>query len=262
MNMSNAQFAGDDEVAPQLDELDDRELLTLAREGSQEAYATLFSRYSYSAYRLTRHLGLKDESEDVVSESFAQVLALLRRGKGPDTAFRAYLFTTIRHEAARRAKFRQRVLPTDDVQLIDRAAPFGDGRIDEFERTSIRAAYESLPPRWRTALWQVEVEGLKPIELAPALQLSANGTSALVYRARSGLREAYLQQHVNATGPVDGEECQRARAKLSSFVRRTLSRREYDAVRTHLEACENCARVHVDLVEVNQHVGGSVADRF
>ncbi|AWB91331.1 sigma-70 family RNA polymerase sigma factor [Aeromicrobium chenweiae] len=235
-------------------ELDDGALLALARDGDPEAYAALFTRYSYAAHRLARHLGQKEDSEDVVAESFAQVLSLVRRGKGPDRAFRAYLFTTIRHEAARRARASQRVTPTDDVERIDRPVPFGHGRLDEFERSAVRAAYESLPPRWRTVLWHLDVEGRTPQELGPLLELSPNSVSALVYRARSGLRQAYLQQHVKPSEP-DSRTCRDVRAKLSAFVRRTASVREQEKVHAHLSACQECLSIYLDLQEVNREVG-------
>ncbi|MFI5426977.1 RNA polymerase sigma factor [Aeromicrobium sp. UC242_57] len=250
--MPNTHRADGCPAAPSLDELGDSELLRLARDGAQDAYAALFDRYSYPAYRLARHLGQRDESDDVVSEAFARVLALLRRGKGPETAFRAYLFTTIRHEAASRAKARQRVVPTDDVEQIDQAVRFGDGQLDVFERTTIRAAYESLPPRWRTVLWHVDVEGRGAVEIGPLLELSANSVSALVYRARSGLREAYLQQHVKRDAPVDGEQCRTVRSRLSAVVRQSAARRVIDTVAQHLETCEACRQVHAELVEVDR----------
>jgi len=239
----------------QLVDLDDGALLTMARSGHQEAYATLFSRYSYAAHRLARHLGQKEDSDDVVSEAFAQVLDLLGRGKGPERAFRAYLFTTVRHECARRAKARKRVVPTDDMQQIDTPVAFGDGKLDDFERTAIRAAYESLPTRWQTVLWHLDVEGRKPHELGPLLDLSANSVSALVYRARAGLREAYLQQHVKDEQPADSRTCLDHRAKLSSFVRRTASARDQERIHAHLESCSDCMAIYLDLQEVNRDVG-------
>lgn len=257
--MPNADFADEAPEHPLLTDLEDGALLALARAGSHDAYAALFERYSYSAYRLARHLGQRQESDDVVSESFAKVLALLQRGKGPETAFRAYLFTTIRHEVVSRAKQQRRVVPTDDVQQIGSPVPCGDGKLDDFERTTIRAAYESLPVRWRTVLWHLEVEGLKPLELGPMLDLSPNSISALVYRARSGLREAYLQQHVNADGPVVGSECSTVRAKMSSFVRHTAARRDEDRISAHLQHCQPCLLVQQEVVETNQQVGGRIA---
>jgi RNA polymerase sigma factor (sigma-70 family) len=236
-------------------DLDDGSLLAMARTGHREAYAALFSRYSYAAHRLARHLGQREDSDDVVSEAFAQVLDLLGRGKGPDTAFRAYLFTTVRHECARRAKARKRVMPTDDLGQIDSPVAFGNGELDDFERSAIRAAYESLPARWRTVLWHLDVEGRKPHELGPLLDLSANSVSALVYRARAGLREAYLQQHVKQQHPDDSRTCAEHRVKLSAFVRRTSSAREQERMHAHLESCRECMAIYLDLQEVNRDVG-------
>ncbi|KAA1379734.1 sigma-70 family RNA polymerase sigma factor [Aeromicrobium fastidiosum] len=234
---------------------DDGALLALARAGHQQAYATLFARYSYAAHRLARHLGQKEDSDDVVSEAFAQVLDLLGRGKGPERAFRAYLFTTVRHECARRAKARKRVTPTDDLRQIDTPVAFGNGELDGFERSAIRAAYESLPDRWQTVLWHLDVEGCKPHELGPLLGLSPNSVSALVYRARAGLREAYLQQHVKDEQAGDSRTCVEHRSKLSAFVRRTASARDQERVHAHLESCGDCMAIYLDLQEVNREVG-------
>lgn len=243
------------EDVPQLDELDDAQLIDMSRAGHEDAYGVLFTRYAYAGRRLARHLGQAEDSDDVVSEAFAQVLDLLRRGKGPDRAFRAYLFTTIRHESGRRAKARQRVMPTDDETQIDTAVPFGDGQLDQFEKTAVRAAYESLPDRWRTVLWHLDVEGRKPHELGPLMDLSANSVSALVYRARSGLREAYLAQHVNADTTAFDAGCGGVRTQLAAYVRGTSSPRERGKVAQHLEQCAECTRVSIDLGEVNRQVG-------
>ena len=257
--MQDADAVSVSEAGLALAELDDAELLSMARQDNQEAYAALFTRYTYAAHRLARHLGQREEAEDVVSESFAQVLDLVRRGKGPDRAFRAYLFTTIRHESARRAKARQRVLPTDDDRQIDSVVPFGGGQLDDFEKSAIRAAYESLPDRWRTVLWHLDVEGRKPHELGPLLDLSANSVSALVYRARSGLREAYLQQHVKEQDAGGSRACRDVRDKLSTFVRRSAPSREQERVHAHLESCSECLGIYLDLKEVNREVGAIIS---
>lgn len=242
-------------IRPQIDELDDGQLITMARAGHQDAFGVLFTRYAYAGRRLARHLGQGEDSDDVVSEAFAQILDLLRRGKGPDRAFRAYLFTSIRHESGRRAKARQRVMPTDDDSQIDTAVPFGNGQLDQFEKTAVRAAYESLPDRWRTALWHLDVEGRKPHELGPLMDLTPNSVSALVYRARAGLREAYLAQHVNPQTPGNNATCPVVRDQLAAYVRGTSAAREKAHVASHLEGCEPCTRAHADLLHINLHVG-------
>ena len=58
----------------------------------------------------------------------------------------------------------------------------------------VSAAFRQLPDRWRHILAAVEIEGRKPAELAAELGLSPNAASALVARARRGLRAAYLDE--------------------------------------------------------------------
>lgn len=252
MNTQTASWMSD---VPALEELETPALLAMARGGDQTAYATLYDRYAYAAHRLARHLGMRDDAEDIVSEAFARILDLVGRGKGPTANFRAYLFTTVRHEAGRRALARQKVLPTDDDSQIDTPVAFGDNQLDSFERTTIRAAYESLPERWQTVLWHLEVEGHKPQELAAALQVSPNSVSALVYRARSGLRQAYLQQHVQSASPEAAKECTSTRAKLPGFLQRTASSRELEKIHAHLSSCADCMSAYTDLEATGVEIG-------
>jgi RNA polymerase sigma factor (sigma-70 family) len=229
-----------------IEHLDDETLIARTRRGDDDAFAELYRRHSYGALRLARHLGQREESDDVVAESFARLLDLLRRGKGPDQSFRAYLYTTVRHEAGHRAKAVQRVRPTDDEALIDSAVEFGGGTLDVFERTTIRAAYESLPERWRSVIWHLDVEGRKPQEIAEMLDLTPNSVSALVYRARSGLRDAYVQQHVNSRAP--GEDVHRdTREQFGAVLRRTAAPRVLERVHAHLASCEACMAVYLEL---------------
>jgi RNA polymerase sigma factor (sigma-70 family) len=59
----------------------------------------------------------------------------------------------------------------------------------------ISEAFDQLPERWRQVLVAVEIEGRRPAQLAPELGLSPNAVSALVARARRGLRVAYRDAH-------------------------------------------------------------------
>lgn len=240
---------------PTLEDLETSELLVMVRDGYQPAYAALYNRYAYPALRLARHLGMREEAEDVVSESFARILDLVGRGKGPTSNFRSYLFTTVRHEAGHRAKARQKILPTDDESQIDTVVPFGDSQLDAFERTTIRAAYESLPARWQTVLWHLDVEGHKPQELAEALDVSPNSVSALVYRARSGLRQAYLQQHVAPPSSDTDDLCADARTRLPAFLQSSGSTRERERTHAHLASCPDCMSAYVELQATGVEIG-------
>jgi hypothetical protein len=97
-------------------------------------------------------------------------------------------------------------------------------------------------------LWHTEVEGEKPAAIAPLLGLTANGVSALAYRAREGLRQAYLQQHL---ADVAGDRCRWTTERLGAYVRGGLTKRENRNVREHMDDCAKCTAVYLELVEVN-----------
>ena len=239
-----------------LEELGDEQLLDLVRLGSSKAYAVLFARYRVAGHRFARFLSNSVDAKDIVSETFAQILHQLRQGRGPDTSFRSYLFTSIRREAGRRAKMGRRVSPTDDVAVMDRKVPLFDGRVDWFERDIVRAAFESLPERWRTVLWRMEVDGLKPHEIAPSMGMKPNGVSALACRAREGLRRAYLHHHVASMSEKKSDSaCAEIRHRLAGFIRGTATTRDASLVDSHLRSCAICMDVHLELEEVNAHLG-------
>ncbi|MRK00718.1 sigma-70 family RNA polymerase sigma factor [Aeromicrobium sp. S22] len=164
----------------------DAELVVLARTGDREAYGVLFVRHRAVAERVARRSTSREDVDDVVSESFARVLAQICAGRGPVASFRAYLLTAVRHEAARRRAQGRRCEPTAEIEGL--ATPTSLPELDD----EVREAYRTLPERWQRVLWQLEVEGRRPHELAAELGMSANAVSALGTRARAGLRSAYL----------------------------------------------------------------------
>lgn len=166
---------------------DDATLLALARQGDDDAYGRLYARHRDVAHRVARRVVGAGEVDDVVADSFVAVLAQLRSGRGPTSSFRAYLLTAVRHAAARRGADRRRCEPRLDLEPAGRSGP------DLAEHADVRDAYGTLPPRWRHVLWRLDVEGVPPRELAAELGVSPNAVSALGYRARAGLRAAYLR---------------------------------------------------------------------
>jgi RNA polymerase sigma factor (sigma-70 family) len=166
--------------------MDDVMLLALVREGNDEAFGLLYARHRAVAGRVAARVLGGVEADDVVAEAFVAVLVQIRAGRGPTVSFRAYLLTAVRHEAARRRALLRRCEPTVDLDPAGRTTP------DLAEQADLRDAYGTLPPRWRHVLWRLDVEGVPPRELALELGVSANAVSALGYRARAGLRAAYL----------------------------------------------------------------------
>jgi hypothetical protein len=151
---------------------------------------------------------------------------------------------------------RKRVSPTEDMATIDKPVPFGGSGPDTFERELVRDAFASLPKRWQTVLWQLDVDGWKPNELAAELGIAPNAVSALAYRAREGLRKAYLEQHVMTKGESWAAACKDVRRRLVVFVRGSATARDVIMIDPHLEACGPCMDAYLELEEVNSHLGG------
>ncbi len=231
----------------------DAELITAARAGDSAAFGTLYERHAPAARAVARQYTRSSaDAEDIVSDGFIKVFAVVRAGGGPDIAFRAYLFTVVRRLAYAGAQGGRRVQPTDDMAIFETA--FGaagspeDPALAGFERGVVAKAYASLPERWQAALWYTEIEQLSAAQIAPLLGLTANGVAALAYRAREGLRQAYLQQHL---AEPQSDQCRTVNHKFGAYVRGGLAKRETAQVEAHLDSCGECRSLVLELGDVN-----------
>ncbi len=231
----------------------DAELITAVRVGDARAYEELYRRHVDAAMAVGRHLtGSKADAEDVVSEAFARVLSALQRGAGPEMAFRPYLLTSVRNAFYDRMRKDKRLDVTDEVpEDMGRVLAAAASSDDEEERRLAAAAFASLPERWQLVLWHTEVEGRSPAEVAPLLGLAPNAVAALAYRAREGLRQAYLNAHIQARPPAG---CEDTIPKLGAYVRNDLSNRDRQKVEAHLEGCERCQLIVVELQEAGSRL--------
>ncbi len=230
----------------------DAELISSVRAGDVDAYGELFTRHHAAAQRLARQLLPGPDADDLVSEAFAKVLNVLMGGGGPDLAFRAYLLTAVRRLHVDKVRATAKATPTDDLTPYDPGVPFSDTVIAGFEGGAAAKAFAALPERWQMVLWHLEVEGQKPAEVALLLGMSANSVSALAYRAREGLRQAFLQMHA---ADLVGDDCRWTHDRLGAYVRNGLSRRDTGKVEDHLECCRRCTAMYLELLEVNSSMG-------
>ncbi|WP_019135343.1 sigma-70 family RNA polymerase sigma factor, partial [Cellulomonas massiliensis] len=247
----------------QLDEasVSDAELIAAARSGDAGALGVLYERHAEAARAVAaRYTNSAADADDVVSESFAAVMGALQRGNGPTEAFRAYLFTVVRRVAGTRRDAGRREQPTDDLAALESGTAWAgsaeDPALAGFERGVVARAFHSLPERWQAVLWHTEVDGLNPAQIAPILGISANSVAALAYRAREGLRQAYLQQHLG--DPLE-PGCRAFAGKLGSYVRGGLGTRETAAVERHLDECGECRGLVLELGDVNHGMRAVVA---
>ena len=226
----------------------DRELLARVRAGDDGAFGELFTRHADAVRRFAlRHVREHAEADDLTAEAFFRVLQAIRRGNGPTEHVRTYLLTVARRVAWEWSG-RRRDVPVEDEELSLRVEPFPDVTANRPEHALISRAFTSLPERWRTVLWQVEVEGERPAAVAPHFGLSPNAMAALARRAREGLRAAYLQAHLaEDTGP---RACSSVVAKLGTYTAGGAQGTEHRRIRKHLQTCSSCNALHAELVEV------------
>ncbi|MDQ3615833.1 MAG: sigma-70 family RNA polymerase sigma factor [Actinomycetota bacterium] len=234
----------------------DAELIARVRGGDGAAFGDLFSRHVDAANRLGRYLVRGPDADDLVSDAFTKLLQLLQGGGGPDVAFRAYLLTVVRRLHIDKVRSGARLHTADDMSLFDPGVPFTDTAVASFENGAAAKAFASLPERWQMVLWHLEVEGQKPAEIAPLLGMSANSVSALAYRAREGLRQAFLTMHLS---DISADECRWVTEHLGAYVREGLSRRDNGKVSEHLDECRRCTAMHLELTEVNSNLSGIIA---
>jgi RNA polymerase sigma factor (sigma-70 family) len=229
--------------------LSDAELIAAVRRGDTQAYGELYERHLAAANRAAAYLvGTTAEREDLVAEAFTRVLQVLRTGRGPAHDFRPYLLVTMRHaaiNAARRSPSTALYADLPDAYLRGATDDPVDARLTGNEAAS---AFAGLPERWRQVLWHTEVEGASPAAIAPMLGLTPNGVAALAYRAREGLRQAYLRMHLPA---VDQRDCRAATDKLAGWVRRSISEPQHRKISAHLRTCPRCRELAAGLSEVN-----------
>jgi len=226
----------------------DPQIMSRVRNGDFSAFDVLFQRHVAAAKFVARaQTDNVSDADDVVSEAFASIFQALTEGKGPDQFFRSYLLTAVRRIAYERNRKARRTQVVGDIDDLDTVAVDADTVIDAFESSTMAKAFKSLPERWQAALWHVDIEGLKPAAAAPFIGLSPNGVSSLVIRAREGLRQAYLQNHINV---ASDDSCAEFSSQLGKYARGGLKRASNEKVKAHLEECPKCTAVLVELNDV------------
>ncbi|MET9558039.1 sigma-70 family RNA polymerase sigma factor [Streptomyces sp. NPDC006645] len=243
----------------------DAELIQRMRAGDDGAYEELYRRHSAAVLRYARTCCRDGHTaDDLTAEVFARTLQAVRGGAGPEQAVRAYLLTTVRRVAAAWTKTAKREQLVEDFAVFAaesaRASEVSDDEtldlgadvraMHEAERSLAVRAFRSLPERWQAVLWHTTVEEESPSAIAPLFGLTANATAVLASRAREGLKQAYLQAHVNTAVATAGD-CAQYADRLGAYARGGLRIRAERGLRKHLDECAKCRLVAGELAHVN-----------
>ncbi|MFD2356012.1 RNA polymerase sigma factor [Nonomuraea ferruginea] len=208
---------------------EDAALTKLVRAGDSRAVAELYERHHAAVLAFARRLCQDPHiAEDLASEAFTRTLRTVRGGEAsPSGAWRPYLYAVARNTAAEWARTDQRRVLTpefrDDELTVAEPEPPDD---------LVTRAYRSLPPRWQTVLWHTVIEDERPEQVAEILGTTPGNVGVLAFRAREGLRKAYLAAHVaGASG-----DCRKYADPLAAAVRKKSGRLPGPCARTSTPA--------------------------
>ena len=167
----------------------DSELVLAAREGSQEAFSHLVTRYMRPAFLMAVSIvGNREDAEDAAQEAFVAALERLEECRKPES-FRAWFLTIVRNRA-RNIVRRERVRAGE--RLPAGLPDEGGDPLRSAERGELRArlveALERIPPVEREIVLLHDLEGWKHREIAEALGLPSGTVRSHLHRARKKLR--------------------------------------------------------------------------
>jgi RNA polymerase sigma factor (sigma-70 family) len=233
----------------------DAALIKAVRQGDTLAFGVLYARHLGAARRMAGALvATSSLREDVIAEAFTRILQALQGGCGPRDAFRPYLLVTLRNLVISSARAEAKVSWYADVPDTGQTVEH-DPVVDRAQAAITAEAFASLPERWRTVLWHIEIEGESPAAIAPLLGMKPNSVAALAYRAREGLREAYLRQHVPT---IEQRDCRAIAARLAGWVRAGGPQHRMRRVSKHLDGCAECRALAEGLTKVNDELRGLI----
>ena len=229
----------------------DVDLILRTRSGDRGAFSELWRRHYLSGKSVARSITSSIDPDDLVQESYTRIYQAILKGGGPNGSFRAYLFTSIRNTAAAWGRSR-RETPIYELESVvdpDTTEAAADEALD---RDLTAQAFRSLPSRWQEVLWYTEIEQMKPAEVAPLLGMKAGAVSQLAFRAREGLREAWIQAHLRNAG--SGSECRWTIEHLGAHSRGNLSTRDQKRLDQHIDECVRCAVIAVEAKDISDRL--------
>lgn len=180
-------------------------LILAVRAGDMDAVGVLYEKCRSNTLAFARSLVWEThDAEDVFHDAFTKSIKAITNGVGPSENFLAYLYTAVRATAAGRWRRNTRELPDESIDRYHGAPPLGptDVGADHAAYEHVLTALRSLPIRWQRVLWYADVLQEKPRHIAPLMGITPNAVSALILRARRGLRAAYALQSQTNTNPA------------------------------------------------------------
>jgi RNA polymerase sigma-70 factor, ECF subfamily len=184
----------------------DADLLGRLRNGDEEAFVVLVSRYQGIMLQLaTSIVGSRAVAEEAVQDTWMGVVRGIDRFEGR-SSFKTWLFRILANRACSAGSREFQTVPLAASHTVDPARFDTGGNwidppeswVEESERRVdasrhlpvLKAALEELPPRQREVVILRDVEGLSSEETCAVLNVSHGNQRILLHRGRSRLRDA------------------------------------------------------------------------
>lgn len=194
----------------------DEVLMRLFQGGDEEAFKTLFDRYSARLINFAhRSFHNREEAEDVAQETLLRVY----RGKDRYDAsrpFRPWLYSIIARLVSNRLRDKKR----HPCVSLDYQTEDGNGSVEPSELIEkrrvedscekkevadvVRQAFERLPENQRLAVTLAKYEEMPYHDIARIMEISLSAVESLLFRARQSLKKnlsPYVNPKNNAVKP-------------------------------------------------------------
>jgi RNA polymerase sigma-70 factor (ECF subfamily) len=170
--------------------IDDAALLERARRGDEGAFSELFCRHQRAVFRYAVYMCGADAADDVVQETFMNVLLKSGRYDASKGAVLSYLLGTARHLMLRRLSRARSFSMQEFTEDLSAAGSIEhDTPLDDFVRQEtidvVRAAVQSLPPAQREVIVLCELEEMDYAEAANVMQCPLGTVRSRLNRARA-----------------------------------------------------------------------------
>ena len=169
----------------------DQQLVTLFREGNEDAFRVIHDRYRARLVAYMRQMlpGRPAEVEDALQDVFIRMYAGLQTGER-ELALRPWLYRVAHNRCIDELRRSQPVVEL--LEARDRISP-SDPVVEIEQREMLRRLVVDigrLPEQQRSALLMRELSGMAYADVADVLDISVPAVKSLLVRARIGLAQA------------------------------------------------------------------------
>ena len=177
-----------DEDSRQLDAL-----VSQARQGDRDAFASLYERFHTPVFRYLRaRVDNGPEAEDMAAEVFVEAARRVRGFEGNGAGFAGWLFTIARHDLLDRGRaLRRRVVePVAELPETEEAPDPADQVVERLDASEVREALATLTGDQQEVLLLKFAAGLSNEEAADVMQKPVGAVKSLQHRGLASLRRA------------------------------------------------------------------------